>query len=223
MHCPHSKIISVDHATVNRWVVKYSPQLDEVFHRRKRPVWRRWRMDETDIRVKGQWTYLDRAVDKHGQPIDFLLTAPRDEQAAMGFLTQAIRSHGVSAQIPIDGSETNAAAIRSDNAAHGTAIDIRQMKYLNNLVERVLTQLPKTHLLTPRLRRYDVADCDFFSDDDDTIDPHCNQLAPLLECGTVYPCLHPLTKGLDWDQQSCHLGLPIYWGLELGDLGGDGL
>jgi len=86
------------------------------------------------MRVKGQWTDLDRAVAKHGQPIDVLLTAQRDEQAAMGFLTKAIRRHGVSAQIPIDGREANAAAIRASNDAHGTAIIIRQMKSLHNLV-----------------------------------------------------------------------------------------
>ena len=47
--------VHVDHSTINRWVVKYSPQLEEAFHRRKRPVWISWRMDETYIKVKGQW------------------------------------------------------------------------------------------------------------------------------------------------------------------------
>src|SRR5262249_20958088 len=74
--------VHVDHSTVNRWVIKYSPQLEEAFHRRKRPVWVSWRMDETYIKVKGQWYYLYRAVDKHGQTIDFLLTEHRDKEAA---------------------------------------------------------------------------------------------------------------------------------------------
>ena len=56
--------VPVDHATIQRWVVKYSPQLEDAFHRRKRPVWVSWRMDETYIRVQGQWYYLYRAVDK---------------------------------------------------------------------------------------------------------------------------------------------------------------
>jgi putative transposase len=110
--------------------------LEAAFHRRKRPVWLSWRMDETYIRVKGQWTYLYRAVDKTGQTIDFLLTAQRDEPAARRFLTKAIRRHGVPEKITIDGSEANAAAIRGYNEAHGTAIIIRQVKYLNNLVEQ---------------------------------------------------------------------------------------
>lgn len=80
--------VPIDHATVQRWVVQYSPQLEEAFHRRKRPVWVSWRMDETYIKVKGHWYYLYRAVDKTGQTIDFLLTAQRDEEAALRFLKQ---------------------------------------------------------------------------------------------------------------------------------------
>jgi transposase-like protein len=67
-------------------VVKYSPELEAAFHRRKRPVWLSWRMDETYIKVKGRWYYLYRAVDKAGQTIDFLLREQRDEHAAMHFL-----------------------------------------------------------------------------------------------------------------------------------------
>jgi transposase-like protein len=128
--------VSVDHATIQRWVVKYSCQLAEAFHHRKRPVGRSWRMDETYIRVKGEWRYLYRAVDKSGQTIDFLLTEHRDTAAALRFLTQAIHRHGVPATITIDGGEANEAAIKRYNAEHGTAIIIRQVKYLNNMVEQ---------------------------------------------------------------------------------------
>ena len=128
--------VPVDHATLQRWVVKYSPLLEAAFHRRKRSVWLSWRMDETYIKVKGQWRYLYRAVDKRGQTIDFLLTKERDEQAAKRFLTKAIRRHGVPEKITIDGSAANEAAIKSYNAAHGTAIEIRKIKYLNNIVEQ---------------------------------------------------------------------------------------
>jgi len=128
--------VHVDHSTVNRWVIKYSPQLEEAFHRRKRPVWVSWRMDETYIRIKGAWYYLYRAVDKQGQTIDFLLTEHRDEQAAKRFLTKAIRRHGVPEKITIDGSAATEAAIKSYNEEHGTAITIRKIKYLNNIVEQ---------------------------------------------------------------------------------------
>jgi len=127
---------AVDHATINRWVLKYSPPLEAAFHSGKRPVWISWRIDETYIKVKGQGRYLYRAVDKTGQTIDFLLTEQRDEQAAKRFLTKSIRRHGVPVTITIDGSEANALAIRSYNEAHGTTITIRQVKYLNNVVEQ---------------------------------------------------------------------------------------
>src|SRR5918993_3045497 len=128
--------VELDHATINRWVIKYSPQLEEAFHRRKRSVWVSWRMDETYIKVKGEWKYLYRAVDKMGQTIDFLLTEQRDEQAAKRFLLKAIRRHGVPETITIDGSAANEAAIKSYNEEHGTAITIRKIKYLNNIVEQ---------------------------------------------------------------------------------------
>ena len=128
--------VSVDHSTVNRWVVKYSPQLEAEFHRRKRPVWTSWRMDETYIKVKGVWRYLYRAVDKFGKTIDFLLTKQRDKKAARCFLNRAIGRHGVPDKITIDGSDANAAAIKSYNEDHGASIEIRQIKYLNNIVEQ---------------------------------------------------------------------------------------
>jgi putative transposase len=128
--------VEVDHATINRWVIKYSPQLEDAFHCRKRPVWISWRLDETYIRVKGKWRYLYRAVDKHGQTIDFLLTEHRDQETALRFLKKAIRRHGVPESITIDGSNAHEAAIKSYNQEHGTAIKIRQIKYLNNIVEQ---------------------------------------------------------------------------------------
>src|SRR5437899_8799934 len=95
-----------------------------------------YNIDETYIKVKGQWRYLYRAVDKHGQTIDFLLTEQWDEAAALRFLKKAIGRHGVPEKITIDGSAANEAAIKSYNAEHGTAIVIRQVKYLNNVVEQ---------------------------------------------------------------------------------------
>jgi transposase-like protein len=105
-------------------------RFQEAFHRRKRPVWVSWRMDETYIKIKGQWYYLYRAVDKHGQTLDFLLIEHRDKEAALQFLKKAIRRHGVPEKITIDGSDANEAAIKSYNEAHGTTIGIRQVKYL---------------------------------------------------------------------------------------------
>jgi transposase-like protein len=92
---------------------------DHAFHRRKRSVWVIWRMDETYIKVKGEWRYLYRAVDKQGQTIDFLLTEHCDIEAALRFLKKAIRRHGVPEKIAIDGSDANEAAIKSYNEEYG--------------------------------------------------------------------------------------------------------
>ena len=77
-------------------------------------------MDETYIKVKGEWRYLYRAVDKYGKTIDFLLTENRDKEAALRFLKKAIRRNGVPETITIDGSDANEAAIKSYNQEHGT-------------------------------------------------------------------------------------------------------
>ncbi|CDH35126.1 transposase (fragment) [Xenorhabdus bovienii str. Intermedium] len=59
--------IFVDHATIHRWVLRLVPLLSKAFRKRKKPVGSRWRMDETYIKVKGQWKYLYRSVDTDGQ------------------------------------------------------------------------------------------------------------------------------------------------------------
>ena len=93
-------------------------------------------MDETYIKVKGEWKYLYIAVDKYGKTIDIVLTEKRDSEAALKFLKKAICRNGLPQMITIDGSDANAAAIKSYNEDHGTAIKIRKAKYLNNIVEQ---------------------------------------------------------------------------------------
>jgi putative transposase len=128
--------VSVDHSTLNRWVIKYAPEVEKQFRRQQRPVGKSWRMDETYVRVKGEWKYLYRAVDREGQTVDFLLTPHRDKAAAEAFLHRAIRSQGLPEKITIDQSGSNTAAIHHYNQVHKTAIVLRQSKYLNNLVEQ---------------------------------------------------------------------------------------
>jgi transposase-like protein len=101
----------VDHSTIQRWVVDYAPPLEHAFRQKKKRPSRRWRLDETYIRVKGQWKYFYRAVDKQGNTIDFLFTAKRDKKAALRFFTKAIDRNGEPGLINIDKSSTNTAAI----------------------------------------------------------------------------------------------------------------
>ena len=128
--------VAVDHATVHRWALKLLPVFAKVFRSRKRPVGRSWRMDETYIRVNGEWKYLYRAVDRLGQTVDFLLTAKRDLAAARRFFERAIDLNDVPEKITIDKSGANTAAVRGLISDSGIAIELRQSKYLNNLVEQ---------------------------------------------------------------------------------------
>ena len=127
--------VQVDHTSTYRWIQKFTTQLEATFRNgKKHPVGKSWRMDETYIKIRGQWKYLYRAVDKVGQTIDFLLTAQRDKQAALGFLRKAVRHNGLPAKVTIDKSGANTAALGALKEETGQAIEIRQIKYLNNLV-----------------------------------------------------------------------------------------
>lgn len=138
--------ITVDHSTINRWVIKYSPELEAEFRRKfKKLVGRSWRMDETYIKIKGIWHYLYRAVDKEGDTIDFMLSKKRDKKAALRFFGKAIGSSGVPDKVTIDKSGSNKAGLDDINAllfflvfVNGLflSINIRQIKYLNNIVEQ---------------------------------------------------------------------------------------
>jgi len=119
--------ISVDHSTVHRWAIKVLPVLEKAFRRHKRAVGRSWRMDETYVKVRGQWKYLYRAVDKEGNTVDFLLRAHRDKAAARRYFEKSIEQNGEPETVTID---------KSLNAERETPIKIRQNKYVNNVVEQ---------------------------------------------------------------------------------------
>src|SRR3954470_24312338 len=81
--------ISVDHSTVHRWAIKVLPVLEKAFRRHKKAVGRSWRMDETYIKLRGQWKFLYRAVDKEGNTVDFQLSAHRDKAAARRYFEKS--------------------------------------------------------------------------------------------------------------------------------------
>ena len=130
--------IYVDHTTIHRWVVEYSPKLLKKFYKCKKKIHKSWRMDETYIKVKGKWHYLYRAVDKLGQTIDIYLSKRRDTASAKLFFQRAFRSSGVPEKVNIDKSGSNTAALKVINKdlKSEDKILIRQNKYLNNLVEQ---------------------------------------------------------------------------------------
>jgi putative transposase len=128
--------IDVDHSTVHRWAIRLLPILEKAFRRRKRPVGKSWRVDETYIKVKGQWKYLYRAVDKAGDTVDFLLRAHRDKAAAQRYFEKSIDQNGEPETVTIDKSSANLAALEAINADRETPIKVRQTKYLNNIIEQ---------------------------------------------------------------------------------------
>jgi len=93
-------------------------------------------MDETYIKVKGVWKNLYRAVDKEGKTIDFLLTAKRDKAAAMRFFDKAMQGNGIPEKVTMDKSGANKSAIDEINDTMDVPMLIRQVKYLNNIVEQ---------------------------------------------------------------------------------------
>ena len=81
--------VSVDHSTIWRWVDRYAPELERRLRPHLQPRIPVWRVDETYIRVGGEWTYLYRAVDGRGATVEFYLSRTRDVEAAKLFLRKA--------------------------------------------------------------------------------------------------------------------------------------
>lgn len=133
--------VDIDHATLNRWVVKFSPLIAANAQSRKKPTAVSWRMDETYIRVRDKWTYLYCAVDRDGQTLYFMLSQRRNTAAARRFFKRAVGTNGVLDRIAIDKSDANLAGLQSLNVilkftGAGRIIGIIQSKYLNNIVEQ---------------------------------------------------------------------------------------
>jgi len=131
--------VKVYHATIQRWVFKFTPMLEKEFRKRKKPIDKSWRMDETYIKVKDVWRYLYRAVDKEGDTIDFLLTKRRQRMSAQSFLIKAIENNGKPKAINIDKSGSNSGTIWVYNKralSTKSRIKIRTCKYLNNIIEQ---------------------------------------------------------------------------------------
>jgi len=133
--------VAVDHSTIYRWVQKYAPEMEK----RLRWHWRRpqstsSRVDETYVKVRGEWAYLYRALDKHGNTIDFYLSPTRNANAAKRFLGKAL--NGLMEWenpevINTDKAPTYGIAISELKAEGKCPPDTvhRQVKYLNNVVE----------------------------------------------------------------------------------------
>lgn len=135
--------VRVDHSTIHRWVVSYTPQLLDAFNARKRPVTNKWHVDETYIKVRGEWMYLYRAIDKRGATVDFLFSPTQNLKDAKRFFGRAYARHGLPLQVTIDGSQTNLdaarkchAEVRMRNRPNTKPLKVRQSQYMNNRIEQ---------------------------------------------------------------------------------------
>lgn len=125
--------------TILRWVQRFAPEFTKRRDRFGRPAGRSWRVDETYLKVRVQWTYLYRAVDKCGQKIDFRLSKTCDVSAAKAFFKKAIKHQGQPPlAITLNGYAASHRAVR-EMRADGllpTRTKLRSSKYLNNLIEQ---------------------------------------------------------------------------------------
>lgn len=132
--------LSIDHTTIYRWVQRYAPILEKKCRARLKPTSDSWRVDETYIKVKGQWMYLYRAVDSDGNTVEFMLSPSRDGQAAKRFLRKALRARHTVAPgvINVDKNPSYPKAIGKlkNKGTLPTGCELRPVKYLNNLIEQ---------------------------------------------------------------------------------------
>jgi transposase, IS6 family len=132
--------IAVDHVTLWRWVQKYAPELEKRLRKRLKTTNDSWRVDETYVRVKGQWRYLYRAVDSSGATLDFLLSAKQDAEAAKRFLAKALgrQNHPEPRVIHTDGHGAYPPAVAQlkEEGALDESCRHRVGRYLNNIVEQ---------------------------------------------------------------------------------------
>jgi transposase-like protein len=127
------------HTTIMRWVHQYAPEFERRWNRFARAAGASWRVDETYVKIRGEWVYLYRAVDREGGTVDFRLSPRRDVAAAKAFFRKAIKGQGSSPRtVTLDGYAAAHRAVREMKADGELPPDIklRSSKYLNNLVEQ---------------------------------------------------------------------------------------
>src|SRR5215471_12481779 len=152
------------HTTILRWVQRYVPEFEKRWNRYARPVNGSWRchetyIDETYIKVKGRWTYLYRAVDKHGRTVDFLLSERRDVAAAKRFFSKAMRHNGTPRVITLDAYAASHRAIweLKSESSMSRRVRIRSSKYLNNIVEQDHRRIKQRIVTMLGFKRFDTA------------------------------------------------------------------
>ena len=144
--------LCVDHTTIYRWVQQYAPELEKRCKPHLKATNDSWRVDETYIKIRKTWMYLSRAVDSEGNTLEFLLSPTRDAQAAKRFFLKALHSPAkrfFAKTLTAPHTTTPRVITVDKNAAYPKAFkelqaegaipdscELRQVKYLNNIVEQ---------------------------------------------------------------------------------------
>jgi transposase-like protein len=153
--------LRVDHVTIWRWVQHYAPELAKRCRRELRRTNASWRVDETYLRVAGEWTYLYRAVDSEGNTIDFLLSPNRDAAAAKRFFRKALRvpGHPRPRVINVDGNPSYPRVIAELKVSRelGRRCRCRPVPYLNNIVEQDHRSIKRRVRASQGFRSFDGA------------------------------------------------------------------
>jgi transposase-like protein len=132
--------IDVAHSTILRWVTRFVPEFEKRWDRYRRRVGGSWRVDETYVCVRGKWHSLYRAVDQHGQTVDFVLRKDRGVAAAQAFFRKALASNGncFPRTVTLDGHRPSRSALwklRMERV-RWRHVKVRTCQYLNNIVEQ---------------------------------------------------------------------------------------
>jgi IS6 family transposase len=150
--------LGVDHTTIYRWVQRYVPELEKRCKPHLKQTNDSWRVDETYMKVKGEWRYLYRAVDAAGNTLEFLLSENRDAQAAKWFFTKVLgASHTITPRvINVDQNPAYSKALEELKAVGKLpqGCQLRPFKYLNNVIEQ-------DHLFIKRLVKAGLGFCSF--------------------------------------------------------------
>ena len=132
----------ISHTTILRWGVRYANTCEKRWRRFERPVGGNWRVDETFIKLRGQWMYLYRAVDGQGNTVEFCLNRTRGIAAAKAFFRKALKHHREPHSITLDGHQPSHSALRrmgmngEFNFRGRKPLTIRCCQYLNNVREQ---------------------------------------------------------------------------------------
>jgi putative transposase len=152
--------LSLAHTTIPRWVQRYAQEFVKRWNRFNLPAGQSWRVDETYVKIRGQWRYLYRAVDRAGKTADFRLSVRRDVTAAKAFFRKAVKSQGsVPQAITLDGYAASHRAVRemkSDDLLPSTT-RLRSSRYLSKLIEQDHRNIKSRVNFMPGFKRFSSA------------------------------------------------------------------